>query len=363
MPFTAQEIANINNSTLEKYLERGTVFKQNVQNKPMLQAFDENRGQFAGGNQAVSLAVKSGQGGGSLTGYTHDDAVGYYNPASQKRVKYNWKEHHIGTVVTHTELKIDGIDVVEDGGNARTSQMEGRDDVVLANLLDEKMDDLGEDYAKSLDTLIHGDGSTDTKALAGIQSLILPVPGTGTTGGLSRSVNTWWQNRARTAANGTATGDATNFGAITSNVANGGALLQALQKEFRLLGKFAQGGVKHEYFVGSDFYDAMERELRANGSYTLDGFMREDATDGGMAPIKFKGKLIKWDPTLDDLGFSKRMYAIDMKRIKLLYMNGQRMKKHTPDRPYDRYVIYNGITMTGVLTAQQLNTSGVFDIV
>ena len=66
----------------------------------------------------------------------------------------------------------------------------------------------------------------------------------------------------------------------------------------------------------------------------------------------------------DDLGLSKRCYAIDMGRtgLRLLYMDGQRMKKHAPARPYDRYVMYNGITTTCVMIAKQLNTSGVYDI-
>src|SRR5690348_14142693 len=115
MPFTAEEISNINNASLEKFIEKGTVFKQNVQNKPMLKAFDEARGSISGGNTYVSVGVKSGQGGGSLSGYTHDDVVGYYNSATNKRAKYAWKEHHIGTVITHTELKTDGIDIDEDG--------------------------------------------------------------------------------------------------------------------------------------------------------------------------------------------------------------------------------------------------------
>ena len=48
--------------------------------------------------------------------------------------------------------------------------------------------------------------------------------------------------------------------------------------------------------------------------------------------------------------------------VRLLYMDGNRMKKHNPARPYDRYVMYNGITMTGVMVAKQLNTSAVYDI-
>lgn len=351
MPFTAEELSNIANTHLEHFIEKGKVFKQNVQNKPMLRAFDEARGEFPGGKDYVSLGVKSGQGGGSLAGYTHDDVASFYNSATNKRVKYAWKEHHIGTVITHTELKIDGIDVSEDG--LGTSEMSGREAHTLAGLLDEKRDDLGEDYVKSLDSLIHGDGTSDTKALAGVRSLLLEAPAVGTTGGLSRAANSWWRNRALTTA---------NSAVITSNVANGGALLQALQKDYRQLVKFASGGTRHRWFAGSDFIDAIERELRANGNYTMDGFMRESAVDGGMADVKFKGKSIEYDPTLDDISKSKFCYVIDMKRIRLMYMNGQRMKKHTPQRPYDRYVMFNALTTTAVMVAQQLNTSAIYEI-
>ena len=353
MPFTADEISNINNSSLEAFIEKGTVFKQNVANKPMLKAFDEARGSFSGGNMFASVGVKSGQGGGSLSGYTHDDQVTYYNPTPNKRAKFGWKEHHIGLVVSHTELKIDGVDIDDTSGSQTTSKMDGREAHVLADLLDGKNEDLGEDYAKSLDLLVHGDGTSDTKALAGIRAFILDVPATGTTGGINRSANAWWRNRAATTANGNV---------VTSNTASGGALLQFLQKDLRLLGKYAQGGTRWRFFAGSDFYDAMEKELRANGNYTMDGFMREGAVDGGMAPLKFKGKPIEWDPTLDDLGRGKFMYVIDMKRLRLFYMNGQRMKKHNPQRPYDRYVMYNGITTTAVMVAQQLNTSLIAEI-
>lgn len=360
MPFTADELANISNSTLETYIERGTVFKQNVQNKPLLQAFDSARGSFTGGKEYVSLGVKAGQGGGSLQGYTHDDQVSYYNPANNKRVKYAWKEHHIGQVVTHTELKDDGIIVNENGASQSTSAMDGREKQALANLLDEKNDELGEDYAESMDRLLHGDGTSDTKALAGVGSFILDEPsgGGGSTGGLSRSFS-WWRNRAATAsANSAGTGN----NKITSASTNGGVLLQFLQKDLRQLSRYAQGGTRWRFFAGSDFIDAMEIELRANGNYTQDGFMNGGRTDGGMADLKFKGKPIEYDPMFDTLSRSKFMWVIDMKQIRLLYMDGQRMKKHNPARPYDRYVMYNGITTTAVMIARQLNTSAVYEI-
>lgn len=355
MPFTPDEIANINNSTLETNIDKGKVWKQDVANKPMLKAFNAKAGKFVGGRENVSFAVGSGYGGGSLQGYSGDDELFHYNPTGTKRVRFPWKEHYIGTVVTMTELKTDGIDVVEDGSDQRTEEMSGREAQALANLLDEKNEKLNADYALSLDNLIHGDGSTDTKALAGIGSIILPVPNVGSTGGLGRVANSWWQNRARTAGYG---------GAIVSNTANGGALIEFLEAEDRQLAMYAQGSTDIVRFAGSDFIAAYQKELRANGNYTMTGWQGQNNADGKMGDPNWDGKKIIYDPTLDKLGLTKRMYAIDMGKtgVRLLYMDGQRMKKHNPARPYNRLVMYNGISMTGVLIAKQLNTSGVYDI-
>lgn len=353
MAFTADEVSNINNAVLETFIDKGTVFKQYVANKPMLEAFNASAGSFAGGKDNVSFAVKAGQGTGSLAGYEGDDAVSYYNPTGIKRARFPWKEHHIGITVTHTELKTDGIDISDDD---KTSSMDGREDQALANLLEEKLDTLGEDYAVSLDSLIHGDGTSDTKALAGISSIILDNPAAGTTGTIGRSANVWWRNRARTASSA--------GGTIASSVSNGGALIAVLESEYRQLSRYKQGQTKWKMFAGSDFIDAYLLEIRANGKYSETGFRADGVVDGGMTQAYFKGIPIVYDPTLDSLSKAKRCYWLDMGRtgVRLLYMNGQRMKKHNPARPYDRYVMYNGITMTGVMVAKQLNTSGVYDI-
>lgn len=359
MPFTAEELANIANATLDYYMDRGIVHKQNVQNKPMMRAFDEAAGTFAGGKGNVSLAVKTGQGGLSLVGYTHDDAVTYGNPATIKRLNFPWKEHFIGMGLTHTELKHDGVTVVESGGSDRTSEKDGREEQALANILEEKMDDMAEDYAVGLDNLIHGDGTSDTKALAGIRAFILANPALGSTGGLLRA-NTWWRNRAATAA---AAAASSGPNAITSSATGGGALLQFLQEEQRQLDRFAVGSRRSRKFAGSDFIGALEKELRANGHYAQTGWQGGDGTvDGAMPRVRFAGIEIEYDPTLDNLGLQKTMFDIDMRRIKLLYMSGEKMKKANPARPHNRFVLYRGMTTTAVMVAQQLNTSGRYDI-
>lgn len=359
MPFTADELVSINNSALENYIDKGKVWTQNVANKPMLKAFNDYAGSFSGGKEYVSFAVKSGQGGGALAGYSGDNQVAYYNPTGIKRARFAWKEHHIGMTVTHTELKTDGVDIDDDAGD-KTREMSGREQHALANIFDDKLETLGEDYAESLDELVHGDGTSDTKALAGIQSIVLADPSLGSTGNISRA-NTYWRNRASTAA---AAAASSGSDAITSASTDGGVLLHHLEKEWLQLSKFRNGGTKIRIFAGSDFIAAYKKEIRANGSYSQTGFNKDGVVDGAMGDPTFKGIPLEYDPTLDALSLAKRAYFIDMGKrgVRLLYMDGQRMKKHHPSRPYDRYVMYNGITMTGVMLAKQLNTSMVVDI-
>lgn len=353
MPFSADELANIANASLDFYMDQGKVFAQNIQNKPMLAAFNEAAKEFTGGKGAISIAVKSGQGGGTLSGYEHDDQVSYYNPTGIKRVEWDWKEHHIGITFTHSELKHDGVNVIENGAVQRNVEIDGREKHVLANILDDKNEVLAEDYAYSLDRLLHADGSVDVKALAGIQAFILDDPDVGSTGGLSRVVNSWWRNRAATTASG---------GAIASNTADGGALISFLDKEWRQLRRYAGSKWTPKVFAGSDFIEAYKKELRANGTYSMTMSTPSGRPDGSMKDPKHDGFEFVYDPTLDDINRSKYCYVIDMSAIRLVYLAGNKMKRASPARPYDRYTQFLGITMTGCLVTNRLNTSAVYAI-
>lgn len=358
--FSPELLADIANTTLDAYLKRRQVTKQNIQNKPMFKAFDEAAGKFPGGKELVSKGVAAGQGGGSLQGYTGDDPTSFYNPTGTKRAAYPWKEMHIGMGLTHTELKVDGLDINEEDGGQEISEVSDRDMQVLANRLDEKNEALMEDYDRGMDILIHGDGTSDVKAIAGVRSVILDVPNTGVTGTLSRSANPWWRNRAATVAFGLAGGQ----GAITVNPANGGALAAFLKKEFRQLKRYAGSKSKWQWFAGSDWLDGYSLESRANGNYTMTGWQNKGQVDLGAADETFKGQTIEYDPMLDELGLSKRCYILDISSngLELMYYNGVKMKRHKPARPYDRYVMYKSITTTALLAAWRLNTSAVYDI-
>jgi hypothetical protein len=113
--------------------------------------------------------------------------------------------------------------------------------------------------------------------------------------------------------------------------------------------------------AGSAFIDALMIERRANGYYSMTGFSNsQDISSGDI--ILPGGTKVQYDPTLDDLGKSKRMYWFDPKCIFLMAMEDEWRKDHTPARPYNIFVLYKSITSTGQMVATMLNSSLVIDI-
>lgn len=346
--YTGAVLDNMLNSALDFYI-KGPAKDQIKQDRPLLELLDGSSKTFPGGKGDISLPVRASY-QTTIQGYELDDTVTYVNPTPTKRVKYPWREIHGGITMTLSELKSDGISVVDSLDGKSTSEHAGVDATRLTGILSEKLYDMTEGYAVNLNKMLWGDGTTDPKGLLGMRAFITDDPTTGTVGGINRATagNEWWRNRSNIAA------------PWTSDPANGGVVLAALGKELRQLRKF--GGRPTKMFAGADFIEAMEKELRANGNYTLDGFMSKKATDGGMADLSYQNIPIVYDPTLDDLGYAKRMYVWDPRHIFLYKMAEEWMKSHNPARPYDKYVLYRALTCTGQLVAQQLNTSGVYAI-
>ena len=348
MAFSQAELDNIANAALDYYIDKGNVYAQSLQDKPLLKAMDSSAKTFPGGKGDLSVAVK-GTYTTTVSGYTHNDTVTYANPANIKRANYAWKEHHAGISLTLTELKKDGISVSDSTTSAGTSNHSGRDQTVLANLFQDKLDDMMEGYSRGMNDFLFGDGTADANAIAGIQTLIKDVPGTGTTGGLSNATNTWWRNRANVAISTTTTGQ---------------ELIETLHSEMRQLKRF--GGKPNVAVCGSAFLDRLADELRRNGNYSQTGFAR--GQNIAMGEINYNGLTFQYDPTLDDLTIatknpSKRCYIIDSSKLCMYYMDGEKMKRHSPARPADQYVMYRAVTTTAALSATQLNCHGVYEIV
>jgi hypothetical protein len=353
MAFTADEIANISAAALDFYV-KGKTFAQSIQEKPLLSAMIAKQETFPGGKEHISIPVQFDYDTSSFQGYTHNDPVGYTNPANIKRAEYDWKELHAGISVTLTELKKDGLSVVDSLHGRSTSQHSQAELTRLTGLLENKLDDMAESWSRSFDKMLHQDGTQDAKEVAGIQSLISYnlstglAPDSGVVGGIDRATVPLWRNRAAVGA-----AAITPSGSLQT-------LTKFLRAELRQLRRY--GGGNHLVICGSEVLEALDTEITEKGIYTQEGFAKSD-TDIGLAGISMRGVgRFMYDPTLDDLGLEKRAYFIDTKNVKLKVMDGEDRKTHAPARPATQYVMYRAMTWTGGLVARQLNGCGVYEI-
>lgn len=348
MAFTAQEIDNIANAALDFY-ERGPALSQALEDRPTLKAMREAQKTFPGGKESIRGNVK-GTYTTEFVGYSHDDTVSYSNPANIKQYDYPWREIHAGLNFSGTELKKSGISVLDTNGE-RTETHTRRDLLVITDLLNDKLEDMAEGSMRSMNTMLWLDGSQDPKAFAGIQSIILPsaTVATGVTGGIDRATNPWWRNRALTGGS-----------KITASAANQ-TLTKTLRQEVRQLKRF--GGRPSLVPCGSGFLERLELEVHEKGVYSQTGFANNGQTEIGMADITMRGVgRFYYEPELDNLGQSLFAYFLDPRHLRLRPMEGEDMKKHSPNRPADKYVYYRSLTWTGALEARKLNCHGVYEV-
>jgi hypothetical protein len=264
---------------------------------------------FPGGKGNISLGVKGDYGAAGVddgvVGYTHNDTVSFYTPANIKRVNFPWREHHIGITLTHTELKIDGISVTDETGDGTSTSMHSdREMTVLAGLLDDKLEDFGEQYARTMNALMWDDGTGDAKALAGIQAIIVREPVHRHARRHCLAWNTWWRNRLP--HGGVPGGDRRQSGA--RGLGWRPRFVLAHQRRGAAAGS-AEGipaadplrRRPNKAFCGSDFLSALQVERRANGFYSQTGFDKSQSIVVGDAILP-GGAVPEYDPTLDDLG-------------------------------------------------------------
>lgn len=359
--FSAAQIAHAQATTLDYYLRDG-LFDSSIQDKPTLAKFEKKAKAYPGGRENISIGVKFANGAGgvndTLSGFSHTDTVDFYNPANGLRAEYIWREHHIGMTLSETQLKTQGILVTDTDREIRGVNDRGMS--ILANVMEDATADFAEQSADGLNNLIWGDGTADTSGLAGLRSIIQDIPTLGTVGGLSAVTYPMWRNYAFTgafAADGSFDAD---YGgdAITSSPNNGGVLIQALQKLWRQLKR--RGGKPDCFMAGSDFIDAYEKEIRANGSYSDIGFAKNQ--DGSMGEMQFKRVPVVYDPTLDDLGREKFAYIWDSSDIKLMPLEGDWRRRRTPKRPFNQFVFHQSLLCTGQMTTRRRNSSAVVEI-
>ncbi len=346
MALTQAEIDNIANAAIDFHMDRGKVFYQHLQEKPLLRALRERQDTFPGGKgDLTTRPIFETQ--STIEGFEGRDQLTFVNPTPIKEAKYPWKMIHCGIEMTVQELLHDGISIVDTNGR-QTSQKSRREVTRLANILEVKLEDMSEGFAQGMNAMLWADGTQDAKEVPGITYLIADDPATGIVGGIDRETTPMWRNRDLTGAGGRVTSDPDTS-----------ALIKALRAERRQLRRY--GNPKHVMLCGSAFLEALEAEVDAKGLYTQSGFT--GGADVGMGKISLSGLgTFEYDPTLDDEGLDKFCYIIDTNNIKLKVIEGEDMKKHYPARPHDKMVLYRSVTWAGGLVARQLNTSGVVEI-
>lgn len=346
MPFTVQETESIANSSLDFYLDKGRVESQTIQEKPLLKKMLAMEETFPGGKENLSGAVK-GEYTTTIQGFSNDDEVGYSNPANTKRYNYPWKLIHAGIKFSMHECAKDGISIVDTTNGKGETEHSERELTALVNILKEKFEDMMEGTERGFNAMYWGDGSTDSNLVPGITSFVVDNPTAGAVvGGIDQSTNTWWRNRA-------------SLG-ISAADPSAQLVVTKLQKEWRQLRRY--GGRPDLVLCGSDFIEAVEKELRSKGNYTLEGWTSKGKTDASIADVSFKGVNFTYDPTLDDLGKAKYCYVLDTRYIKPKVIEGENMKKHFPARPENKYVFYRALTWMGGLICNKRNAHGVYSI-
>jgi hypothetical protein len=346
LPFTPEELENVANATIDFHMDRGKVLSQAIQEKPLLAAMTEAEQDFPGGQNNITVRVK-GKYTTTIQGFEADDSVSYGNPANIRTAKYPWKLIHSGISFTMHELLKAGISIQDTTTGKNDVQHSDNELIQLVDLIKDKMEDMEEGTARGMNLMYWRDGTTDAKLVPGLRSFILDDPTTATVvAGIDQGTNTWWRNRASLSI---ASSDATQQG-----------LVQTLQKEWRQLRRY--GGKPNLVLCGSDFLDWFEKELRAKGTYTLQGWAKSGKLDASVADVSFKNVDFQYDPTLDDESRSKFCYVLDTRFIFPKVMAGEARKKHNPARPENKYVFYRAQTWVGGLVCNKRNAHGVYSI-
>jgi hypothetical protein len=341
--------ADLTNQLLKFYVKTGAL-AQTTQDKPLLRELRAAQKAFPGGLSAISMPVQGAfmsDVAGFFQGYSEDDTLVFTQAQNALRAEINWFEHHSGLEISWTELKKDGISILD---SMETREHSDADSVrITSGVLKNRIADFGESWARKKNLTLWLDGSQDPKAVPGVLSILTETPAVGTTMGLNRATYPWW--RHRTLLGGSK---------IAASAANQ-TLTKTLRSEVRQLRRY--GGKPSVLLAGSSFIDALELEVAEKGIYTQEGFTNEGKTDIGMAKISMRGVgSFEYDPTLDDLGLGKQCFFIDPKHLILRPMQNEDDKILHPERPYNVAVYLQSMTWTGGLIADQLNCHGRYEV-
>lgn len=334
-------VANdIANATLDFFV-RSPAMAQTTQNKPLLAALKSSQKTFPAGKTYVSEPIKGtymNSTAGFFQGYSESTQLVFTQAQNMLQAQYAWKEVHAGLIITWTELKKDGITV----GDHNATSDHGSELTRLVGLLEDRLLDYAESWARAKNQMFWADGTQDTNQVPGMQA-ILP-DAYGTVGGLAQATYPFWKHLIVTGI------------AVEPTVST---LIETIRANAIQMRRF--GGNPNKALCGSAFMAGLRQEIQAKGQFTFTGFEKPQGIGMGSISIPELGTF-EYDPSLDDLGLSKRCYCWDNSRIRLRPMEGEDDKTLKPERPYDYMVFLKSMTWTGALEARQQNCNAIFEI-
>lgn len=329
---------------------RGKTLSQTTQDKPLLKWLRSGQKTYGGGNalqisEPVQFAFLSDT-PGTLQGFSGDDSLTFNTMSNIQRAVFTGKEVVQNFWITWTDLLQDQISIYDDRKGGRKVDHSDAAVTRLTGILENRLDDFGESWSRNFNLMLWQDGSQDAKQVPGVQALLNDTPATGTVGGLNKATYAGWRQRV-------------TLGLAPS--AENSTLIQFFNSELVQLKRY--GGKPNKWVAGSAFLDAIRLELFAKGYFTMEGFQGSKATDLGMGGIHISGiGKCEYDPTLDNIAFSKRSYIFDGRRIKLRPIEGEDNKILMPERPYNYLVFLHSMKWAGALTITQLNANGVYSV-
>jgi hypothetical protein len=93
----------------------------------------------------------------SFMGFSHDDQVAFRNPANAKRASFPYKEVHDGIMLTLTELKKNGISVMETATGENIKRADEREMIALHDILEDKFEEFQEGWERGMNLMFWQD--------------------------------------------------------------------------------------------------------------------------------------------------------------------------------------------------------------
>lgn len=348
MPFTAGELEQLGYVALDHYL-RNKPIDEIARERPFLAKLMKEKKSFPGGKQYIVEQVRWRY-DSDFQWYFGDAQVRYNKKDTIRQTNFPWSGAHDGFNLNEDTLLANGITITDNAGPSTNS---GAEMLQLTNLFEENMETLRLGFEEMLDYELHLDGTQHPDAIAGLDHLVSLTPESGVVGGLDRATEEWWRNHAAT-------------GVATTELVN---TMEGLWRDCTL-----NGGRPNFIIAGSAFVDefrlAAKDEisrytiLKTSGQNAqLDPSIEAQATSTG---LHFQQVPIVWDPTFDaiaaetgDDSWLGRCYMLNTNHIRLRPAAGHDMIARKPNRQYDYYIWYWGLTFKGSLTMNRANCHAV----